>query len=974
MGTKFKRSREGGLRFIDYLLTTGEKWENKKQLKEIYNKDFRNRDGVSYPNFSSVLYVLVRSGKATVRGEWLVFPNQRRSPYRQNQPSSVPGAHEVSQAASSAEVAPALLDLDQRSGQYISDDKSIKITSEPEIVDGKIQHTFHALQKVYIVKLFIQNTSTGLVQLTNTSISQWTHYYKLTDGSKVTDAHPLQLHPEHTQEVKVEFQSDHYGVVPATLDFEFQRGPLGSEKPFRITCSLEANFQGHLAAGLGPIAPYKPAQPPKQSDVVPMAEEGVKPDSSAENNLQTVVQLYAYQCPEYLSDLIKFLKRGQFISRGSNKFQTSKSILQSRLDFQNYSQRFKLLLHLEEYQMNKDIMKYSMENVTMTQDRNKNYLLVLDVPGLAENRPSLLRGDCILASKAENREPLIKYKGYVHWVELNKVLLGFSEKLLRSFISNMRFNVEFTISRLLLRLQHRAVQLAEQTNLGEVLFPTGRDSKNVPLLPLRLFDEKLGKNEEQRSAIRHIVSGSSRPAPYIVFGPPGTGKTVTLVEAIKQVAKNKSAHILACAPSNSAADLLCERLLGDHLERRNVYRLYASSVDPKNIPNKLQECCNFENDGFVFPSKKTLMTYSVLVTTLYTAGRFVTGGFPMNHFTYIFVDEAGQATEPETIISIAGLLQAETGQVVLAGDPKQLGPIIRSTLAKEYGLDLSLLERLMSRNQLYMKNSESRFDERYVTKLVKNYRSHPAILKIPNELFYDGELQVHADPILRNSYCNWEHLLRRDFPVIFEGVTGKEQREQNSPSFFNVTEVEIIVQYLKKLFQTQAKKGLQTLSPKDIGIIAPYRKQVQKIRKAITVTDRELSRLKDIEDLKVGAVEEFQGQERKVIMISTVRSDTNHIKMDHEFQIGFLSNEKRFNVAVTRAKALLIVVGNPIVLNKEPNWKRFIQYCTEEQGYTGVKYWESEGEALIIGADVRDDETEESAIQRYEDPPFRREE
>ncbi|XP_048873880.1 putative helicase mov-10-B.1 isoform X2 [Brienomyrus brachyistius] len=974
MGPKFKRSLEGGLRFIDYLEGSDENWGNdKKQLKEIYNKDFRNRHEVSYPNFSSVLYALVRSRKATVRGDWvhLVVPNQRRRPYGQNQPRSAPRGRDVSQPTCSGEVVPVLLDLDQRSGYLLHDQESIKITSDDEIVDGKIEFAFCDLQTACTVKLVINNISTSLVHLTAISISQRIHCYKLTDGSKVTC--PLQLNPEGIHEVWVEFQSDHYGATQATLDFEFQRDPLGSAQPFRVTRLLEANYQGPLTADLGPIAPYKPVQLPKQSDVESREVEGVKPDRSDENKLKTVAELHDYPCPKNLSELEKFLNQKRFISSGSSTFQTSKSILQRSLNFQNYSQRFKLLLHLEEHQMMKDIMKYSMENVTMTQDRNKTNLLVLDVPGLAENRPSLLRGDCILASKAENNGPLIKYRGYVHVVELNKVLLGFSEKLLRSFIINMKFNVQFTISRLLLRLQHRAVHLAVLTNLEKVLFPTGYASENVPPLSLRLIDKKLESNEKQRSAVEHIVSGSSRPAPYLVFGPPGTGKTVTLVEAIKQVGKNKSARILACAPSNSAADLLCERILGDHVERRNVYRLYASCVDPKNIPNRLLECCNFENGGFVFPSKEKLMNYNILVTTLYTAGRFVTGGFPMKHFTYIFVDEAGHATEPETIISIAGLLQAETGQVVLAGDPKQLGPIIRSSLAIKYGLGMSLLERLMSHIQLYKKNSEMQFDDRCVTKLVKNYRSHPAILKIPNELFYDGELQAHANEILRNSYCNWEHLRKRDFPIIFDGVTGKEQREQNSPSFFNVTEVEIIVKYLKKLFETQAKKGLQTLSPKDIGIIAPYRKQVQKIKRAITVTDRELSKLKDIKDLKVGSVEEFQGQERKVIMISTVRSDTNHIKMDHEFQIGFLSNEKRFNVAVTRAKALLIVVGNPIVLNKDPIWKRFIQYCTDEHGYIGVKYWESKSEVLYIGADLGD-ETEESAIQRYVDPPFRREE
>ncbi|XP_042339552.1 putative helicase mov-10-B.2, partial [Plectropomus leopardus] len=158
------------------------------------------------------------------------------------------------------------------------------------------------------------------------------------------------------------------------------------------------------------------------------------------------------------------------------------------------------------------------------------------------------------------------------------------------------------------------------------------------------------------------------------------------------------------------------------------------------------------------------------------------------------------------------------------------------------------------------------------------------------------------------------------FPVIFHGVMGKDEREANSPSFFNVSEIEVLVDYLTKLMETQGKKGLPKLSAKDIGIIAPYRKQVEKIQKALKSVSA-LSRWNDVKELKVGSVEEFQGQERKIIMVSTVRSSISYIKMDKDFNIGFLSNEKRFNVALTRARSLLIVVGNPVILNKDPTWE-----------------------------------------------------
>ncbi|MEQ2231046.1 hypothetical protein ILYODFUR_035375 [Ilyodon furcidens] len=151
------------------------------------------------------------------------------------------------------------------------------------------------------------------------------------------------------------------------------------------------------------------------------------------------------------------------------------------------------------------------------------------------------------------------------------------------------------------------------------------------------------------------------------------------------------------------------------------------------------------------------MEHKIIVTTLITAGRLVSGAIPSGHFTHVFVDEAGHAVETECLVPLAGLLDAETGQLVLAGDPKQLGPILRSPFALKYRMGASLLERLMTDFPLYQKN-EGIYDNCFVTKLLRNYRSHPSILKIPNERFYDGELQACADEYSRNFYCTWEHL------------------------------------------------------------------------------------------------------------------------------------------------------------------------------------------------------------------------
>uniref|UniRef100_A0A8C7FGK6 RNA helicase n=1 Tax=Oncorhynchus kisutch TaxID=8019 RepID=A0A8C7FGK6_ONCKI len=551
----------------------------------------------------------------------------------------------------------------------------------------------------------------------------------------------------------------------------------------------------------------------------------------------------------------------------------------------------------------------------MVRDKTNKKLLVLEVPGVSESRPSVLRGDAILVTRSgdSNKGGVVKYRGYVHRVELDSVKLGFSSRFLSSFVDGLEFDVEFTVNRLTTRLQHRATELADRHNLGNVLFPSGDPTIQPPKKqPLLLYDRALEQNPEQYTAVQNIVAGSSRPAPYLVFGPPGTGKTltVTVVEAIKQVLKTQShAHILACAPSNSAADLLAMKLL-EHLEHRKLFRMYAASRNPEDVPNDIRDCCNLGQDCFVFPCKEELMKYSIVVTTLITAGRLVTGGVPPGHFSHVFVDEAGHAVETETIISLAGLLQPETGQVVLAGDPKQLGPILRSPLALKHGMGqflfFSLLLPLLP---------------------PPNSLSHPSILKVPNELFYEEELQVFANEMIRNSYCTWEYLPQKNFPVVFHGVAGRDEREATSPSFFNVAEIEVLMDYLKKLLQGQGKRGLATISPKDIGIIAPYRKQVEKIRKALKMLKKDFKST-SIKDLKVGSVEEFQGQERRVILVSTVRSSAKYVQTDQYFSLGFVKNEKRFNVAVTRAKALLIVVGNPLVLRGDPTWGRYVLTLT----------------------------------------------
>ncbi|NXV42634.1 SDE3 helicase, partial [Uria aalge] len=939
-------ARRWGDQFVQFLRDTGREQESRRDtLRSIYAQEFRGRTDTRIPSFSCILYALKVTHRAQVHGESVHFKKKRRvvvaDQYRRPRTNAEMTAFASASGQQPGSAPRAPQSRAKKWAELIRGKHDVEIVSEHDQGNGNIRFPV-VPGKPQTVTLVVQNHGAEAVTLRRCQPRQQCRELSFADEQGVTQGQSLVLHPGGTYPIQVRCLTTCNGCFHAVLLFEFTKEP---DKPFSIGRHVAAVAESQLAKDLGPSAPFQPYQASLRRPVTVITEDGIPPDSSLKNELEREIPLGTYPYPKRLKDMI-LLRPNASTGSGSAAMW---SLLEAPLQAGNYQQKFQLLLHLEEIQMEVDIRRYDMQDVPMVQDRG---LLVLDVPGVAENRPSVLRGDHLFANLSSERDhsPLVQYKGYVHSVEMEKVKLGFSSKLQKKFVNNLKFDVTFTFRRLPLQVQHRAAALAMQRGLSSLLFPTASCHKSLftGAFQPRWFDRKLQANEEQCRAVTHIVTGMSRPAPYLIFGPPGTGKTVTIVEAIKQVwTCFKDARILACAPSGSAADLLCQRLIKD-IAPRYIYRLIGSSRNYQEVPPDIRPCCNWD-DGqscYVYPSKEHLGRYRIFITTLVTAGRLVSANFPPGFFSHVFIDECGHAIEPESVVAIAGLLTAmdqETnpngGQLVLAGDPQQLGPVLRSPLAIKHGLGTSLLERLMLHNPLYKKSSTG-YDPQFVTKLLWNYRSHEAILRIPNELFYDSELKAceSLELDVRSLYCAWEELPKKGFPIIFHGVCGEDRREATSPSFFNTAEIEVLVHYLKKLLQSRGKGGCPSVSPKEVGIISPYRKQVEKIRKAITSLDPVLRALPDIKLLKVGSVEQFQGQERRVILISTVRSCSEYFQLDQTFKLGFLENPKRLNVAITRAKALLIVVGNPAVLSKDQHWQRFLRYCREEGGYTGYPY------------------------------------
>ncbi|PCH44786.1 nucleoside triphosphate hydrolase protein [Wolfiporia cocos MD-104 SS10] len=576
---------------------------------------------------------------------------------------------------------------------------------------------------------------------------------------------------------------------------------------------------------------------------------------------------------------------------------------------------FKTLLWCEEYRLEQDLRMYDLGDVTFKKEGNLYYLVV---PGLAEKRPSVVVGDRVEVQSSGSTADSC-YVGWVHVVRREDVGVGFHPSFKPS--ASQRFNVRFALNRVPLRRQHQALgQLVanaerflfpQKVHAGLSRAPTATD------LNIVIFNPRVATNQAQLQAVRSILQMRTGAAPFIIYGPPGTGKTVTIVEAIRQIlSRDPDARILACAPSNSAADEIARRLTD--IDTDTMFRFNAVSRDRSHVHAEVlpYTYTNVRGD-FSVPELEKLLKFSLIISTCGSASFAFGIGVPPGHFGHIFVDEAGQATEAEAMTAIKPLA-VPTTKIVLSGDPKQLGPIIKSSIARELNFGKSYLERLMEM-ELYNGANARGIS---MMKLVQSFRSHEAILNYPNEQFYQNELIACGNPSIINSLLGSPQLVSPKFPVVFHAVAGRDEREASSPSYFNVDEISLVKEYVTNL---KADRG-RPIEDEHIGVIAPYNAQVRKLRRALSEVAG---------GAKIASVEEFQGQERRIIILSTVRSSRDLLAYDAKYTLGFVSNPRRFNVAVTRAQALLVVVGDPAVLSLDPLWRRFLNYIHNHGGWRG---------------------------------------
>ncbi|XP_075552046.1 putative helicase MOV-10 isoform X1 [Dermacentor variabilis] len=832
----------------------------------------------------------------------------------------------------------------------VGDKRKVKISCQ-EIVDCIPAIAFRLMpnQELKLTLLVsLAEDSPSRVFLQTCTFLHQTKVFVLEDEAGVCAGHAqVPIEAGTTYSIVLQCLAQQQGRVRIPLAFKFQEDNP-NKRLFTIVRYIDATIWEDGGDNLEPVEPYTFVVPlpqlPDSDRIIP----GKRPKSNNIQELERKKPLAQYILDEQLVEFQKHeLQEWDGMDDDMLKLLIFiKKHLDDPISEDTYWGRFSTLLYLEEIQMQTDIRKYDMLGAQLNPCATQTDMYVLEVPGLVEGRPSVLKGDNIFVRiSSEQCEPssqvmeVLEYEGFVFESRKGSLLISFCERFERMYVRGMKFDVRFTYNRLPLRLMHRAIGMLEKVDLWSFVLPkcTFASQPSLKIGRLQLFNQKIASNPEQFTAVKNILLGLHRPYPYLLFGPPGTGKTVTLVEALKQVCTLiPSSHVLVVAPSNSACDVLAERLI-DHMSSTEVFRMYSASVHPTNMSKKLVKVSNYNHAEkvFVYPCSEQLMRYKVIVATLACTGKLVTADFALNHFTHIFVDEAGQSLEPECLIPVVGLMspwdpkkRGPGGHFILAGDPKQLGPVIRSRLAQHYNLDISLLERLMDCGP-YQRMENGYYNPQMLTKLLKNFRSHEDIIEVPNKLFYENELQVYGDEVITHSMVNWEELPRKGCPLIFHSVLGRDLRESSCPSYFNPEEIKVVVNYVVSLLQGKSGLGVQ-IKGKDIGIVSPYRKQVLKIRSVLEK--------RGIDGVTVGSTEEFQGQERLVMIISTVRSDSNLLQNDFRHRLGFLKNRKRFNVAVTRAKALLIIVGNPYTLRSDRCWKRLIELCRKKGAMKGVEY------------------------------------
>ncbi|XP_014250678.1 probable RNA helicase armi [Cimex lectularius] len=585
------------------------------------------------------------------------------------------------------------------------------------------------------------------------------------------------------------------------------------------------------------------------------------------------------------------------------------------LNKDNYVDKMHTLLFLEEAKCVNDVKLLTKDFCLYPKDDTVYLVYEADSP-----YSNLMPGDSVIVSKPWDAEK--RYEGKIWDVLPSQIILKLHDEFMNDYRQGACYTVEFILNRTPMRKRHFAVDAVYKYDLLRRVFPTVLTSDAFEPPCVKIWYNSL-LNGEQKRAVESILSQKNKTYPYIICGPPGTGKTVTVVELILQLCQDPLSRLMVVAPTNSAIDLIGVKLLEAGLTKEDLIRLCSYSpfrlgsissslIDASYVPSLFEEIPNKEPVPIV--TRNNIGVHKVTLGTMQCIGTLSAIGFPGGYFTHVIVDEAGQATEPETLIPLS-FLDKENAQFILAGDPNQLGPVVMSRLSRMFGFKDSFLARL-SRMKPYSKDIEKHpdtlgYDRRIMTQLVINYRALPKLVKMTSDIFYQGELKpylndesIEAD-LLRKITLENVHLVNKS--LVFIDVEGVEEQVKDSWSYFNRAEIAKILLLLNELYEV--------VTPDQIGIITPYALQSKMISKRLESLN--------VYSPKVGSVEEFQGAERDVMIFSIVRSSRDISRGLPEF----ITERNKMNVALSRARVLNIIVGNKQYVSCNQLWQTICKYC-----------------------------------------------
>lgn len=432
-------------------------------------------------------------------------------------------------------------------------------------------------------------------------------------------------------------------------------------------------------------------------------------------------------------------------------------------------------------------------------------------------------------------------------------------------------------------------------------------------------------NASQEKAVNEVLWAKDVA---VVHGPPGTGKTTTLVEAIFETLRRES-QVLVCAQSNMAVDWISEKLVDRGInvlrignptrvndkmlsftyERRfeahpDYPQLWSIRKAIRELRQQRKHADSWHQKMDRLKSRATELELRirsslfgearVIASTLTGAANRVLEG---EKYSTLFIDEAAQALEAACWIAIR-----KAGRVILAGDHCQLPPTVKSIMALKGGLGKTLMERIVENKP------------ETVTLLKMQYRMNEQIMKFSSEWFYNG--MVESAPTVSH-----RGILDYDTPMMWIDTAecdGKEEFVGENFGRINRAEAELTLQTLQQYLEKIGKQRILEESI-DVGIISPYRAQVQLLRKELRKREffRPYRHL-----LTVNTVDGFQGQERDIILISLVRSNDGG-------DIGFLRDLRRMNVAITRARMKLIILGSSETMTSHPFYKKLYEYVEQ---------------------------------------------